>query len=76
MTNRMTTKMNAKYSLPSWSSSMTLDYSAGGRGFKPALAKQRIKFLDLLSLPAGVGLSTVSGVAGCASRQSVTSGEA
>ena len=39
-------------------------------GSNPALAKQRIKFLGLLSLPAGVGLIAVSGVAICANRQS------
>ena len=44
-------------------------------GSLPALAKQRIKFLGLLRLPARVGLLTVSGVTGCASRQLVTSGE-
>ncbi len=39
-------------------------------GSRPALPQQRIKFLGLLSLPAGVGLETVSGVTGCACRQS------
>ena len=41
-------------------------------GSIPALAKQRIKFLGSLSLPAVVELQTVSGVTGCASRQSVS----
>ena len=48
-------------------------------GSNPALAKQRIKFLGLLrvqhrqgSLPARVGLLTVFGVTGCATRLSVS----
>ena len=59
MKNQSPEQLIQAISLPGWSSGMTLDCRAGGRavvGSNPALAKQRIKFLGLLSLTAGVGL--------------------